>query len=230
VVADASNENNSEQIPQEYFGPERIAPDLLPFARAIDTLIEDPENTNEHGPASIAGLRDSLARFGQRKLIVADPSGVVRARNGTLIAARDLGWKRVAAIVMPSVEAAKAFGVADNRSGETSEWDRGRVTIALAWLKEQGASVRGLGWTDAQVAGYLKALEPEGPIEVNENTSMDKDPESQPEKAGKVFATTLEFANEGQQAEFFAFLSDLKTRYPEIESPGKRLIKWVETI
>jgi hypothetical protein len=48
----------------------------------------------------------------------------VEAGNGTLAAAKSLGWTHIAAVFVDDDAAtAAAYGVADNRVGEFSEWD-----------------------------------------------------------------------------------------------------------
>lgn len=55
----------------------------------------DPANVRKHPERNIAGIKASLARFGQVKPIVIDENNVVRAGNGTLEAARGLGWATI---------------------------------------------------------------------------------------------------------------------------------------
>src|SRR5271170_6977660 len=91
---------------------------------AISDLRPDPANARRHPQRNVDAIMNSLARFGQQKPIVVDANNVVRAGNGTLIAARALGWTevRVVRTALASVEAT-AFGIADNRSSELAEWD-----------------------------------------------------------------------------------------------------------
>lgn len=91
---------------------------------AIDSVSPDPANARLHGERNLAAIKDSLRAFGQQKPIVVDKRGVVIAGNGTLEAAKALGWKDIA-IVRTDLEPsqATAFGIADNRTGELAEWD-----------------------------------------------------------------------------------------------------------
>ena len=102
-----------------------IATPLRRHAVDIGTISEDPANLREHDERSLAALEASLRAFGQQKPIVVDGRGVVIAGNGTLAAARRLGWKRVAAIrsELAGVERV-GFAIADNRIGELSVWRR----------------------------------------------------------------------------------------------------------
>ena len=90
---------------------------------AVGDLRLDPENARSHNAESIAAVARSLERFGQRKPVVATRAGVVIAGNGTLTAARELGWEHVA-VAYTDLEGdeARAFAIADNRTAELSAW------------------------------------------------------------------------------------------------------------
>jgi hypothetical protein len=102
-----------------------IAPDLRGLAVPIDQLRADPRNARQHGTRDLDALAESLRRYGQRKPIVARAgSSVVLAGNGTLAAARRLGWSHVAVTWFTGTDAeARAFAIADNRTAELSQWD-----------------------------------------------------------------------------------------------------------
>ena len=92
--------------------------------RKIAELKNDPANARKHSPRNLKAIRDSLDVFGQQKPIVVDSRGVVIAGNGTLEAARELGWDEIDVAVTDLDPAhAQAFGIADNRTAELAEWD-----------------------------------------------------------------------------------------------------------
>ena len=92
--------------------------------RKISELKNDPANARKHSPRNLKAIRDSLDVFGQQKPIVVDSRGVVIAGNGTLEAARELGWDEINVTVTDLDPAhAQAFGIADNRTAELAEWD-----------------------------------------------------------------------------------------------------------
>jgi DNA modification methylase len=92
--------------------------------RKISELKSDPANARKHSPRNLKAIRDSLDVFGQQKPIVVDSRGVVIAGNGTLEAARELGWDEIDVAVTDLDPAhAQAFGIADNRTAELAEWD-----------------------------------------------------------------------------------------------------------
>jgi len=90
----------------------------------ISVLIPDPANARRHTDRNLDAIMGSLARFGQQKPIVVDESNVVRAGNGTLAAAKALGWTEIRIVRTPLAGAdATAYAIADNRTGELAKWD-----------------------------------------------------------------------------------------------------------
>jgi hypothetical protein len=86
----------------------------------------DPDNTREHTVDGIRAIRTSLDRYGQLKPIVVDRERmIVIAGNGTLTAARELGWEEIAVVYADelSPEEVERFSILDNRSAELSRWD-----------------------------------------------------------------------------------------------------------
>jgi DNA modification methylase len=133
---------------------ERIATDILPLAVPIDSLQLDPANLRTHGPRSIEGVAKSLERFGQTKPIVVDAAGVVIAGNGTLEAARRLGWTRLAVVRADLVgEERTAYAIADNRTAELSAWDEDALRAALGSMEPPARLAA--GYTDAELAQVM---------------------------------------------------------------------------
>lgn len=137
-------------------GPEQIAEKLLPLAEAIANLRPDPRNARKHGDKNLAAVRSSLTRFGQVKPIVVDADGIVLAGNGTLEAAKALGWKRLAVVRVPLTGAdARAYALADNRTAELAEWDWEELA---SQTRELGAeAMLDIGWDDADLSALLSA-------------------------------------------------------------------------
>ncbi|MEO5351149.1 MAG: ParB N-terminal domain-containing protein, partial [Magnetococcus sp. YQC-3] len=116
--------------PQEKHG---IIPDLLPLKVAVGSVQEDPKNARSHNDESTKQVAESLRRYGQRKPIVINVNtGYVEAGNGTLRAARKLGWTHIAAVrVQDDHDTATGYAIADNRVAELSEWDSSALKALL---------------------------------------------------------------------------------------------------
>jgi ParB-like chromosome segregation protein Spo0J len=115
-----------------------ITADLLPLALPLDSFTLDPRNCRKHGAESIAGIKASLAKFGQLKPITINTAtGIVTAGNGTVIAARELGWSHLAAVrVAHDPATATGWAIADNRTAELSEWNDAELLAAAQSLEE----------------------------------------------------------------------------------------------
>jgi hypothetical protein len=113
------------------------APSLVVEQAPLDSIHEDPANVRKHGPRNLDSIVASLQRFGQQKPIVVDADGIVRAGNGTLAAARAMGWPTIA-IVRTNLNGpeAVAYAIADNRTSELAEWDEPALLDQLTSLGE----------------------------------------------------------------------------------------------
>lgn len=103
----------------------------------IALLKLDPRNARTHPTRNLEEIKRSLARFGQQKPVVIGSDYVVIAGNGTVLAARDLGWPTVDAVISTLTgEEAKAYGLADNRTAELAEWNDevlAELTLLVTW-------------------------------------------------------------------------------------------------
>src|SRR5688572_7341997 len=123
----------------------------------------DPRNARRHPERNLASIQASLARFGQQKPIVVDADGVIVAGNGTVAAAKALGWASIDVVRTKLRGAeARAFAIADNRTAELAEWDAEELRKQLDELTAEGFDVTGeLAFSDDEVAALLKDVEKE---------------------------------------------------------------------
>ena len=125
------------------------APRLLVERVPIDSLQLDPANVRLHPEANLAAIRASLTRLKQYKPIVVDRDGIVRAGNGTLQAARQLGWTEIEIVrcdLSPTELA--ALSIVDNRTSELATWDEPGLQSMLKALEADGFSIVELGFDD----------------------------------------------------------------------------------
>jgi hypothetical protein len=118
----------------------------------VADLHVDPGNVRRHPERNLASLKASLARFGQQKPLVVDANNVVRAGNGTLEAARALGWATID-VVRSGLSGTDlvAYSVADNQIALTSEWDQDGLASTLRALQEEEFDLDAIGFTAAEV-------------------------------------------------------------------------------
>jgi hypothetical protein len=128
----------------------------------IDSLILDPENARKHSKRNIDAIAGSLSTFGQRRpLVVWD--GIVIAGNGTLEAAKSIGWTDIEITRVPSDwthEQARAYALADNRTAELAEWDSEILANQLVELDSVGYEISDWGF---------EPLTPPTDPDINEN-------------------------------------------------------------
>lgn len=156
---------------------------LAALAVSLASLAPDPANARKHSQRNIDAIAASLARFGQRKPIVVQRAGmVVRAGNGTVAAAKSLGWTRIAAVVVDEEGVdATAYAIADNRTAELAEWEDETLAALLQSLPVDAREVA--GFTADDLAQVLGRLMPEfKPIPEDEVSRLDrKNPTTCPE-------------------------------------------------
>lgn len=113
---------------------------LRPLLVPLESLTLDPENARRHPRQNIEAIKLSLSTFGQRKPVVyaAAAEGHVIAGNGTVEAARELGWSELAAVDSSdlSSEQATAYGLADNATTDLSEWEAQKLRDSLKALPD----------------------------------------------------------------------------------------------
>lgn len=113
----------------------------------IDKLHPDPGNVRKHGEKNLTAIKASLLRFGQQKPIVIDAKNIVRAGNGTLEAAKTLGWSHIDCVMSDLVGSElAAFAIADNRTAELAEWDQDGLAKQLLALEQEGFGLDDLGF------------------------------------------------------------------------------------
>lgn len=116
----------------------KINASLQSLAVPIVSLHEDPDNARAHDERNLSAIKMSLAHFGQQKAIVIDQTGCVIAGNGTLRAAKDLGWKEIAAVRFDSNDehAKRSYAIADNKTAELAAWDYSALSATFGILSE----------------------------------------------------------------------------------------------
>jgi len=115
----------------------------------IDDLTLDPNNAREHNQKNLDAIANSLQMFGQRKPVVITKDLVVVAGNGTLEAAKQIGWKGLSCVTVPDdwdTDTIKAYALADNRTAELASWNSEILLGQLRDLNSSDWSVTDLGF------------------------------------------------------------------------------------
>lgn len=142
-----------------------IAKQIEHLSVPIADLTPDPANARKHGQKNLDAIKASLHKFGQRKPIVVQSEGmIVRAGNGTLEAAKALGWTHLAAVVIDEDNAtASQFAIADNRTGELAEWDDETLASLLDGMDDETRN--SLAFDEKDMRQLMSGLEPTDIVE-----------------------------------------------------------------
>jgi hypothetical protein len=118
---------------------------------AINELSLDPANVRKHDRRNLDAIKASLRKFGQQKPIVVDSRGIVLAGNGTLTAAKELGWSeiQITRTTLSGVDAT-AFAIADNRTAELAQWEDS-LSDVLKSLADADVDLGELGFTPKEI-------------------------------------------------------------------------------
>ena len=136
-----------------------IADDLRPLAFPVANLKLLPGNPRR---GDVDAVARSYERFGQRKPIVARRSDMtVIAGNHQLQAAQRLGWTHVAVVWTDDDDlTAKAFALADNRTGDLGGYDDADLIDLLQEVATDGELILATGYDDTYLADLLKRYSP----------------------------------------------------------------------
>jgi site-specific DNA-methyltransferase (adenine-specific) len=129
----------------------------------ISSLTPDPTNARRHDSRNLESIKGSLKLFGQRKPIVVTGANVIVAGNGTVEAAKDLGWSEILIVRTPidwTPEQVKAYALADNRTAELAEWDAKILADQLVELDAVGWDVAEFGFDPINPPTNLEDDEP----------------------------------------------------------------------
>ncbi len=91
----------------------------------IGKVMIDPRNARKHPDANLEAIKHSLQAYGQRKpIVVNSETNYIEAGNGLWLAAKELGWKKIAAVMVKDDSAmATGYAIMDNQSALLAEWD-----------------------------------------------------------------------------------------------------------
>ena len=126
----------------------------------IDRIKPYDKNPRRNDKA-VEAVANSIREFGWRQPVVVDAGGVIVVGHTRYKAALKLGLASVPVHVAAdlSPQQARAYRLADNRTAETAEWDVDLLPIELGELRGDGVDLKLLGFTDKELAEYLKEFD-----------------------------------------------------------------------
>lgn len=132
----------------------------------LKQIQSDPNNARKHDDKNIEAIMASLRTFGQRKPIVITHDKTVIAGNGTVEAARRLGWTTIAAARTPedwTADTIKAYALTDNRTAELATWEQSTLATQLSDLELAGWDIQNFGFDLKDMEGNQETVEVDPP-------------------------------------------------------------------
>lgn len=169
----------------------------------IQQLVLDRQNARKHSRKNIDAIKNSLRKFGQRKNIVIGKNNVVYAGNGTVLAAKELGWKTIFAVDASDLtpQQLKLFAIADNRTAELADWDVDVLAKEFDTIPEVDLNEIGFSMED-----IIKLLG------TNENET---DVETEEENEEKSYWIEVYPFNNEERKKILAFLKTYQYKFKE---------------
>lgn len=123
-----------------------VAPLGAPTVVPIGTIKPSKNNPRRIPARAVEMVAHSLREFGWQQAIIVDRDGIVLAGHTRLQAAKTLGLKHVPVITAEHLtpEQARAYRIADNRTGDFTSWDFPELARELEAIGDEFADVLGL--------------------------------------------------------------------------------------
>jgi len=137
---------------------------------STDSLIPYARNPRRN-QAAIAKVAASIKEFGFRQPIVVDSDYVVVVGHTRLEAAKILGLDEVPVHVAKDMTPAqaKAYRLADNRTGEDATWDFELLTLEIDDLREQfNGDLSAIGFDEGELENLSTSETEEAPEDFDE--------------------------------------------------------------
>ncbi len=152
LAAEKSHNQKAEDNPHVSIRMERVP---------IDQLKIYKNNPRKHPKSLIRKLKVSITEFGFILPVLVDTNGTVIAGHARVLAALELGIKKLPVIFADHLTAAqvKAFRLADNRLSEEASWDHQRLAIEFADLLEVGIDLEITGFDIPEIDFTFETLQ-----------------------------------------------------------------------
>lgn len=190
----------------------RKVADLNPYA-----------NNPRLNDGAVDSVAASIKEFGFKVPIVVDSDGVIVTGHTRVKAAEKLGLESVPVIVASdlSPEQVKAFRLADNKTSELAEWDMGKLDIELGEIENIDMNDFGFNIDLPELEGSTVGID-----DSYEDTGDGEDAHMDGSR-GYSITYEIAFNDENEQAEWYAFLRELKQKYPNVDTISERILKVV---
>jgi DNA modification methylase len=123
----------------------------------IKQLVPYARNARTHSDVQVAQIAASIREWGWTMPVLAGEDGMIIAGHGRILAAHMLGIQDVPVMVARGWTEAKtrAYVIADNKLALNAAWDQALLGGELADLRDLGADLNLVGFSDEEIASIL---------------------------------------------------------------------------
>lgn len=184
---------------------------------ALDKIKPSENNPRVISEVAIEKVATSIKAFGFKSPIIVDKKLEIIAGHTRLKAAEYLELEEVPVIVVGDLteEQVRALRIADNKTGEYSDWDMELLKEELKALSVDDFDIEITGFDFTEVERLLNE------DDENEEDEVESD-------TGYIIQYNIIFNDEEEQAEWHDFLKALKEKYPDLETISERLIAHIK--
>jgi ParB-like chromosome segregation protein Spo0J len=124
---------------------------LIPYAR----------NARTHSEAQVAQIAASIREWGWTMPVLVDEGGTIIAGHGRVLAAHLLAIREVPVMVARGWTEAqrRAYTLTDNKLALNAGWEAELLGVELLELRDLGANLDLIGFTEVEIAGLLGAVD-----------------------------------------------------------------------
>jgi len=202
--------------------------------RTISSLNHDRLNARTHSPRNLQAIAASLEQFGQRRPVVIRSDGTILAGNGLTMAAAQLGWDSVDVTVVPddwTDEQARAYAIADNRTGDLADWDE-QVLIESLEMIDSDELLLAAGFSEEEYDSLLRAWTGKEQGNTDPDSEWVAMPDYEQEDMRSVFRTIVHFMTQEDADAFFKMLDRPRAKYiywplPQESRDTRQVDEWV---
>lgn len=204
------------------------------ITRKITTLQPDALNARTHGKRNLQAIAASLQQFGQRRPVVIRSDGTILAGNGLTEAAKSLGWTEVQVTTVPddwTEEQARAYAIADNRTGDLAEWDEQTLIESLGMI-DSDELLSAAGFSEQEYEDLIRAWTGQEGGGTDPEAEWVDMPGYDQGDARSVERVIVHFMTHEDAAAFFKLVDRPKAKYiywpnPEPSRDTRQVDEWV---
>ena len=129
--------------------------------RAVTSLVPYARNARTHSDEQVSQIAASIREWGWTVPILVDEGGSIIAGHGRVLAAQRLGLAEVPVMVATGWTEAqrRAYVIADNKLALNAGWDRDLLAAELSDLRELGAELMVVGFSDEELTDLFAEKE-----------------------------------------------------------------------